>query len=159
VSADRSVTSLLHLVEASLEIGLRYLADRCEDAQDIEEAGGVVTALQWANGVCFRESGSDSRRNQGGWEERVGGSVRGAVHGCGVWLVVSYLAGQRLDSSDSCYEEKQKERCQWLSLLLYYICSSTRGNLLKIDGAVCLAILLSTTQVCAWCSWRPDPDL
>jgi hypothetical protein len=50
----------------------------------------------------------------------------------------------------------QKERSQLLSLLLYYICYSTRGcSLLEIDGAVCLAILLSTTQVCAWCSWRP----
>jgi hypothetical protein len=83
VGTDCSVAGLLHLVESGLEVGLRDVADCCEHAQDIEEAGGVVTALQWADGVCFGESGGDSRRNQGGREEGVRGGICGAVHGCG----------------------------------------------------------------------------
>ena len=37
VRTDRSAASLLHVVETSLEIGLRDLTDGCEDAQDIDE--------------------------------------------------------------------------------------------------------------------------
>lgn len=80
-----AAASLLHLVEASLEVGLRHIADGCENAQDIEEASGVVTTLQWADGICFGQSGGDGRRNERGREEGVGGRVGGAVHGCGVW--------------------------------------------------------------------------
>jgi hypothetical protein len=42
---------------------LRNLADGCEDAQDIEEASGVVAALQWADGVAFGQSGGDGGRD------------------------------------------------------------------------------------------------
>lgn len=86
MGANRSAAaSLLHLVEAGLEVGLRHIADGCEDAQDIEEAGSVVSTLQRANGVCFGQSSGNGRRDQRGREKRVRGRMGGAVHDCGVW--------------------------------------------------------------------------
>jgi hypothetical protein len=88
VRADRAASGLLHLVEAGFEIGLRDFAYGCEDAQDIEETGGVVASLQRADGVGFGEGGGDGGRDEGGGEEGVCGSRGGAVHGCGVCCVV-----------------------------------------------------------------------
>jgi len=83
VRANCGASGLLHFVEAGLKVGLRDFAYGREDAQDIEETGRVVAALERTDGVGFWESGSDGGRDERGGEEGVGGSLGGAVHGCG----------------------------------------------------------------------------
>jgi hypothetical protein len=87
VRADSTASSLLHLIEAGLEVGLRDFAYGRQDTQDIEETSRVVAALERADGVGFGESGGDGGRDEGGGEEGVGGSRGGAFHGCG-WIVL-----------------------------------------------------------------------
>jgi hypothetical protein len=83
VRADRTASGLLHLIEAGFEVALRDFAHGRQDAQDIEETGRVVAALERTDGVGFGEGGGDGGRYEGGEEEGVGGGVGGAVHGCG----------------------------------------------------------------------------
>ena len=82
--ADCTASGLLHLIEAGLEVGLRDFAHGCEDAQDIEETGRLVAALERTAAVGFWESVGDGGRDEGGGEEGVGGGRGGAFHGCGV---------------------------------------------------------------------------
>ena len=86
--ANRATSSLFHLIEAQLEVGLRDFAHGCEDAQDIEETGGVVAAMQRADGVGFGEGSGDGGRDEGGGEEGVGRGRGGAVHGRGGYVVL-----------------------------------------------------------------------
>nr|POE79468.1 hypothetical protein CFP56_07533 [Quercus suber] len=54
-TAAAAIRAAAHLVEAGLELVRRDVTDVGEDAQDVEEAGGEVGALQWAQGtgVCI----------------------------------------------------------------------------------------------------------
>jgi hypothetical protein len=63
-----------HFIEPCLEVGLGYIANLCQDSQDIEKAIVVVRSLKWSDGVFLWQLFCDSGRYKAGREERLLGA-------------------------------------------------------------------------------------